>query len=504
MMRTRLALALTLIGLLILIGQAFERSSRERRFFEMSLLQQRESIGKGLVAKWDEALLAAARAGRLRKTYVLSWDRSATALLTPFFPREPARLKWENYRSALNENDLEKQKNFLRMALGKEGSWDRVLAIQEWVVRHGALPDDLRLSDYERTILDPEAKEAFSRIFQLFESGRDFTMAQREVEWDGVFFSVTSAGRIEAFVPSVAEIRETILPEFLKANSISAAKLGAHPWDIRFDVIQEFEATSSWLANFISAFALVAISLGVGAYWLSLREQREALLKRVTFLNQVVHELKTPLAGLKLHVQLMKRLGPTPATLEAIDQSVGRVDRLFDDIVLINRPTQKAVLDPLSPEWLNAWAAAWTEEFPGKIEIQGMFQQEILAEKKRFAILFRNLIGNAIKYGERARVTISESRAHTEVTIEDDGPGISLLESRKIFEEFYRSEEAKRSSADGLGLGLSLVKKLSEELGANVTLANPGFPKARFVIRLPTAPPAKIAREENSNSEKKV
>src|SRR5690606_17251483 len=102
-------------------------------------------------------------------------------------------------------------------------------------------------------------------------------------------------------------------------------------------------------------------------------EQRLVLLRRVSFLNQVVHELKTPLAGLKLHVQLAKRGGASPETMEAIDVSVGRINRLFDDIVVINRPDRHADLESVGVADLENWRRSWSAEHGDLVQVEGEF-----------------------------------------------------------------------------------------------------------------------------------
>lgn len=69
-------------------------------------------------------------------------------------------------------------------------------------------------------------------------------------------------------------------------------------------------------------------------------------------------------------------------------------------------------------------------------------------------------------------------------SIKDEGPGISKSDSEKIFNEFYRSKDAKDISPDGLGIGLSIVKNISLQMGSSVELKNPGSKGANFILRL--------------------
>ena len=215
------------------------------------------------------------------------------------------------------------------------------------------------------------------------------------------------------------------------------------------------------------------------------REQRKVLSQRVGFLNQVVHELKTPLAGLKLSAQLIAKNGVSEQNLNGVFLSVARLDRLFDDIVRINRAEQKADLKLVSATEFGALNTSLAQEFSGRVTIEGAVTKNLVTELGRLRVLLRNLISNGVKYGERTTVKIIETGGKTEILVRDEGPGVSLQDAPKIFDEFYRAESARRLESDGLGLCLSLVKKLAKELGTEVKLVNAGEKGALFAFFVP-------------------
>lgn len=483
--KRQVAWILTVLGVVALLLQSWHEAVRERRFYEVRLQEQRESIAKGLEEKWRGFLLSEARDGRLNKDYLLTWNRTGAEMKTPYFPIHPIELDWSEYRSAVKGDAVPRIQTFLRGALRKENSWDRVLAIEAWSSRFGVLPKEIRLSEYERTLVDDEARAAYHDLFEFFSGERDFTFSRRELEFDRVFFRVTDSGDLEAFVPSSREIQKRLLPEFLRRHGLSQARLGMNPWNVYFDVITEFNAEESWPKLVVLTGALFSIAGGLWFFLSGVQLQRGELLRKITFLNQVVHELKTPLAGLKLHTQLVKKMGPSDETLDAIDSSVARLDGLFDQIVLINRPIEKVSLDVIEADELNTWMISWRAEYGERFLLREKFNQFVCSDSKRLEMILRNLISNAVKYGEHVEIAIDESGSRTRIEVRDDGPGISLKDRHRVFEEFYRAEEAKRRSVDGLGLGLALVRKLAHEIQAEVRLENPGEKGARFSLSLP-------------------
>lgn len=470
-------------GLLALIALTLVRLGRERQFYELTLREQAGAIEAGLRTKWKSFLLEAAIENRLPKDFLITWDRLGKTMKTAFYPIPGIRLEWAEYREAKKQSNLEGQKKFLAKALDLSRSWDRILAIEEW---ENFKPDPRpgpELTGYEKTVIDPEAREAYRKIIYQFETGKDFTFAKRESELDEVFYQMNADGELEGFLPSIGNVRANLGDTFSKSNNLSEIQFGLTVLDIQFP---QFQTIASRGFNFLDTFLLSAsallLTLGVVITAAGIREQRRTLSQRVSFLNQVVHELKTPLAGLKLNTQLMKRGGASEGNLQAILESTTRLDRLFDDIVQINRHDQAASLGPISPESFSQLLGELTES--QSVEIEGVITKPVFTELGRLRVLLRNLISNGVKYGKKVTVVLNEIPAGLQITVKDSGPGIGKADAPHIFDEFFRSEQARKIETDGLGLGLSLVKKLARELGTNVVLANPGKPGAEFCFTL--------------------
>lgn len=98
----------------------------------------------------------------------------------------------------------------------------------------------------------------------------------------------------------------------------------------------------------------------------------------------------------------------------------------------------------------------------------------------------RNLVENAVRYGERARVTLRTTPQAIEIVIEDDGPGIPPEIAEKVFEPFFRLERSRNRETGGIGLGLSISRNMVRHHGGDITLANTGH-GLRATISLPHA-----------------
>lgn len=480
-MRTRVAYLIIILGVLGLVGQVFYRVQRERNVLEAQMQAQQSSLAEGLRAAWKVHLLEMAKAGKLKPAFQLRWSRQGTELRDVFFPIKKSTLEWEKYRRFTKNLKTLEAKQFLQSALERENSWDRVLAITEWQEQYKISPEVK--TEYERTLIDSEAKTAYRLIFDQFSTNRDFTFTSSEIEYDKVFYSVAKDGSIEAFVPSIKQTREEFLPSFLIKNNLSFADIGETPWTLILprSLIEKTEFSYLELVGLL--LALLCFLTGIIIYFGGLREQKKILLRRVSFLNQVVHELKTPLTGLKLHLQLIQKGQGGKQNLEALDDSLDRLNTLFDDVILMNRPFEKIVAQAIKAEEGQKMLLDLKEEFH-LVQIKENFNHDFYGDKKRLRIILRNLIKNGIRYGKEVMIQVSHESNKVVVVVSDQGPGVSESDSQKIFQEFFRSEEAKKINSDGLGLGLYLVKKMTQEMGANIELTNPGQKGAVFKLTL--------------------
>jgi signal transduction histidine kinase len=114
--------------------------------------------------------------------------------------------------------------------------------------------------------------------------------------------------------------------------------------------------------------------------------------------------------------------------------------------------------------------------------------QKALADRDALLMIFSNLIDNAIKYtpdGGHVSVHVSGDGMYVRVAIKDDGIGMEAADREKIFDEFYRAKNDYTANVPGTGLGLSLVKRLTELHQGRISVDSAPGAGSQFVVQLP-------------------
>lgn len=205
-----------------------------------------------------------------------------------------------------------------------------------------------------------------------------------------------------------------------------------------------------------------------------------AIATQQRFIANAAHQLRTPLAGLKLQAERALRAQDVQTmqpALEHIQHSADRMSHLTSQLLVLARAEPISggyQLKPLDLEALarkqcmlwepKAWQRKIELEFAGtntNLSVRG--DEVLLAE------LLSNLLDNAIAYGnDHGHIIVSlKAKPAPQVIITDDGPGIPEHEVTKVFERFYR---LPGSSGNGCGLGLAIVKEIADLHGAMIKL----------------------------------
>ena len=202
----------------------------------------------------------------------------------------------------------------------------------------------------------------------------------------------------------------------------------------------------------------------------AMEERIAALLnEKDVMLGAIGHDLKTPLAALRVRIESVE----DPGERAKMAASIEDVTRSLDDILSLARVGRPS--DPLERTELSALLAAVVEEYEDMGEPVELGDTERMAMPLRATWLrraFRNLIGNALRYGERARVSLTREGKTAVVRIEDDGPGIPEGEIEAMMQPFARGETSRNRETGGAGLGLTLARAIAEQHGGTITLKN--------------------------------
>jgi two-component system sensor histidine kinase TctE len=224
----------------------------------------------------------------------------------------------------------------------------------------------------------------------------------------------------------------------------------------------------------------VEIAPVIAAFNRLLDHLREATTMQQRFLANAAHQLRTPLAGLQMHLELLLRREPVTdvrVELERMHGATVRASRLATQLLALanaesapQRGHEHQVVDLLTIASVaaNDWAP---RAFDLKIDLGFSLEHApVLGESLLLGELVDNLIDNALRYtpaGGRVTVLTGHANGTPYLGVEDSGPGIPPDERSKVVERFYR---IAGTPGDGSGLGLAIVREVAEGHGANLAI----------------------------------
>jgi two-component system OmpR family sensor kinase/two-component system sensor histidine kinase QseC len=228
-----------------------------------------------------------------------------------------------------------------------------------------------------------------------------------------------------------------------------------------------------------------------------LERLRRAFEAQRAFVADAAHELRTPIAALKLQAGLLARARDDASRGEALGELNAGIDRsahLVDQLLTLARSEPEAraavganvdlarIADEAVAEILPL-----AEAHGSRIHIPAGQAAELLGDANALHSLVRNLVDNALRHtpaGSRIDVEVAADRDEVRLSVDDDGPGIPVEERDRVFDRFYG-----RSAGDdaGSGLGLAIVKAVVERHAGHIELAQSALGGLRVLVRLPRA-----------------
>ena len=207
----------------------------------------------------------------------------------------------------------------------------------------------------------------------------------------------------------------------------------------------------------------------------------KAVIDKSRFLATASHDLRQPLHALGLfhHALRLKSEDASNRQLfESIDKSTTALNAMFDSLLDVSRLDANVVEPEFETVELALLCSVLEQEFSPIAQEKGLYfccvpmQSRLRTDGTLLARILRNLISNAIKFTEEGGVTIKAERSSSElrIMVSDTGPGIPEEERQNVFSEFYQLEGEERFGTVGVGLGLSIVRRLSELLDITVRL----------------------------------
>jgi len=190
---------------------------------------------------------------------------------------------------------------------------------------------------------------------------------------------------------------------------------------------------------------------------------------RGRILAAIAHDLRTPLALLRLRAEALPEDAELRSKLEGDVQRMERlVSETLDFVRALDSPEPARPVDVVALlESLKAdtQALGWAVEITGSAR---PYPGRVQALQR----CITNLVENAVRYGKRARIDLEDGSDALRVRIRDEGPGIPAGEIERVFEPFYRLEASRNRATGGTGLGLAIARTIARAHGGNVVLRN--------------------------------
>lgn len=260
-------------------------------------------------------------------------------------------------------------------------------------------------------------------------------------------------------------------------------------WTVLFVRSQAFTGTWLMVLGIISLSAIATVLVLLSVF---LAREIIEVRRQVSFIDSVTHELKSPLASLKLNLQTLERdLSPEQA-LALRRMMMADIERLaifIDDVLVAHRvaharPAQaphnlgRIGLRELT-ERCRDRVAQRHEVPPEAIRVDIPTDLVVVADLTVIETILNNLVDNAVKYSDppvEVRVTARRVTAGAvELDVTDRGIGIALQDQKRIFQRFYRAPGEAVRARRGTGLGLFVVQALVRELGGRLGATSEGI-----------------------------
>lgn len=205
---------------------------------------------------------------------------------------------------------------------------------------------------------------------------------------------------------------------------------------------------------------------------------------RTAMLAAIGHDLRTPITTLRLRAEFV-----------ADEEMREKILATLDEMQVMTEATlafarEDAAGEPTRLVDLAALAGSVCDDLADLGSDVQFSNGERIPYRCRPAALrraIRNLVENAVRYGERARVTLSIAGDSIEISVDDDGRGIPEAERERVFAPFVRLETSRSRSTGGVGLGLSVARTIARSHGGDIVLLNRAGGGLRALLRLPQA-----------------
>ncbi len=260
----------------------------------------------------------------------------------------------------------------------------------------------------------------------------------------------------------------------------------------------EHQALSKLLAGLLIGGAGGLVLAGVGGWWLagkSLRPVRVAFNRQHAFVSDASHELRTPLAVIRANAEFLQQEQPENVEARDIVSETDRLSSLVDALLAVARDDDrgaKALHMPVDlAEVVEATVASFrTVTTDHELELTYATPDElmVMGDRDQVRQVLVILLDNAVRYtpaGGRIHVQARADGKEAVLTVHDTGIGIPEEALPRVFERFYRADDARNRQSGGVGLGLAIARELVTRHSGRISVTSTEGAGSTFTVRLP-------------------
>jgi signal transduction histidine kinase len=227
---------------------------------------------------------------------------------------------------------------------------------------------------------------------------------------------------------------------------------------------------------------------------------QESFERQRRFTGEASHQLRTPLAVMLGQIEVALRrerpLEEYKRVLSTVHKRGNQLNKIVESLLFLSRANADASLAALESLRLNSWLPLQAESWAVNERAQDIVLEcddaepcVVLAQPALLGELLNILVDNACKYsspGTPIQITLDHDDDAVRIQIKDRGCGIAEADLPNLFTPFFRCEESRRQGIDGIGLGLSIARRLARLFGGDLSVASRVGSGSCFTLRLPT------------------
>jgi signal transduction histidine kinase len=260
----------------------------------------------------------------------------------------------------------------------------------------------------------------------------------------------------------------------------------------------EHQALSKLLAGLLIGGAGGLVLAGVGGWWLAgktLRPVRIAFARQHAFVSDASHELRTPLAVIRANAEFLQQEQPENVEARDIVSETDRLSSLVDALLAVARDDDRGAkalhmrvdLAEVAEATVASFRTVTTDH---ELELTYATPDElmVMGDREQLRQVLVILLDNAVRYtpaGGRIHVQAREDGKEAVLTVHDTGIGIPEEALPRVFERFYRADDARNRQSGGVGLGLAIARELVTRHSGRISVTSTEGAGSTFTVRLP-------------------